>query len=101
MENEIFFASATLRGEEEISLDYYMVCDSIGGEYCNLMGYGVRVEKTVLKNGGGKIVDSKQINNIFYSRAEAEKFLKLIVRNGVSPITLMEVVEDYIISDIA
>ena len=97
MENELFFGKTTVNGNEKIYLKYYLISEKISAEYCNLMSYGIKAEKTVLYDGGGKTVETKQINNVFYRRADAEKFLKIILKNKVTPVSLRDVVEDYII----
>lgn len=100
MENEIFCGSCEISGKNLAKLEYYLIAEKISEEYCDLMSYGVKVKKTTYSDGGGKTVEIKQINNVFYRKDEAEKFIKLILRNSVTPITLRDVVEDYIIESI-
>ena len=100
MNDEVYYGRAVINAEEEIMLDYYLIRESISEDYCDLIRYGVKVVKTVGYGGGGKTVESKQINNIFYREDEADGFLQLIMRNKVTPVSLMDVVEDYIIASI-
>lgn len=93
MDEEKFYGKTRLENAE---IEYYLISNRIGGEYCDLMSYGIKIIKTVNFFGGGKTVETKQINNIFYNIDDAERFLKLIKRNKVTPVSLPDVVEDYI-----
>ena len=87
-------------GEEHINgmnLRYYIIARSISEEYSDLESYGVRIEKINIYAGGGKTVETKQINNIFYRKSDVEEFIKMIKRCAVTPVSLHEVVDDYII----
>ena len=66
MDNEILYKSLKKESEVYICLDYYIIPESISADYCDLKCYGIKIEKTTVYAGGGKIVESKQINNIFY-----------------------------------
>lgn len=81
---------------ENTTVEYYLITNKIGGEYCDLMSYGVKLVKTARFLGGGKTVEAKQINNIFYNIDDAERFLSILKRGTVTPTTLSDVVEDYI-----
>ncbi len=100
MNDEIYYGRISAVMPCETTLDYYLIREKIGEDYCDLIRYGVRVVKTVIESGGGKTVESKQINNIFYSEDDADNFLRLIMRNRVTPVSLMDVVEDYIIDTV-
>lgn len=100
MNDEIYYGRVSIGKTGETALDYYLIRESIGENYCDLVRYGVKVVKTVLECGGGKTVELKQINNIFYRERDADDFLRLIMRNRVTPVSLMDVVEDYIIDTI-
>lgn len=60
----------------------------------NKNGYGTRVEKYNLEN---KLEESSQINDIFVKSDDAKRFISLISRNLVTPVSLKDVVEDYIV----
>lgn len=81
----------------DMELKYYIISEDISEEFCDLESYGVKITKTQCSEGGGKIKESKEINNVFYRRADVEKFMKLLMDNYVTPVALMEVVEDYIV----
>lgn len=96
MENELLYGRAELSGKEAAELEYYLIPECISSAYCDLMCYGIKVTKTTYFEGGGKTVESKQINNVFYRKEEAERFLDMIIKGSVTPVTLRDVVEDYI-----
>lgn len=93
MERNILYKSQMI---EDMQIDYHIIAQNISEEHCDLESYGVKIIKTVYGDGGGKSIESSQINNIFYRKRDIEKFMELIVRNSVTPITLRDVVEDYI-----
>lgn len=80
-----------------MELEYYIIPEDISPDNCTLRSYGIRVVKTERSEGGGSVVESKEINNVFYHRSDAQKFVDLIKRNCVTPMALMDVVEDYIV----
>lgn len=100
MENEILYES--LRTEESVIrfLDYYIIPENISADYCDLKCYGVKIQKTIIYAGGGKIVESKQINNIFYRYNDVVEFLNTITKKHVEPNKLRDMVENYIIESI-
>lgn len=94
MENQILYWKTEMR--KNIILEYYMITEEISAYYSTLKSYGVKISKIKITDGGGKVIESKQINNIFYRKEDAEVFLDIIMRNTVTPISLMDVTEDYI-----
>lgn len=100
MDQEKFYGRITLKGCENTEVEYYLIVTGIGDKYCDLLSYGVKAVKTERKPGGGKVVEAKQINSIFYNIDDAERFLRLIRKNSVTPVALMDVVEDYIEDDV-
>lgn len=100
MENEIFYGQTILNDKHEAELEYYLIPENISKDYCDLMCYGIKIKKTTYFEGGGKTVEIKQINNVFYRKKEAEEFLRVILRNTVTPSTLKDVVEDYIVESL-
>lgn len=101
MEHVKLYGTAEIIAKEHMQLEYYIISEHIGFENCNLMSYGIRVKKTVYYDGGGKTIETNQINNVFYRLDDAEEFIHLIIRNKVTPVTLRDVVEDYIVESIA
>ena len=94
MKDEIFCGMVNYMSME---LEYYIVPRHISPELCGLESYGIKVVKIQREEGGGAVVESKEIDNVFYRKSDAEKFINLIKRNCVTPMTLMDVVEDYIV----
>ena len=43
-----------------------MIEEQIGSNYIDMSSYGVRIVETVVYPGGGKTIEMKQLNNIFY-----------------------------------
>ena len=93
MERKIFCGEETLN---DMLLRYYMVVQNIGDESSGLESYGALIEKITTTAGGGKSIESKQINNIFYKRSDIEDFMALIARNKVTPMSLADIVDDCI-----
>lgn len=81
-------------------LEYYLISEDISEDYSGLKSYGVKINKVSRFAGGGKTVDMKQINNIFCRKKDAEEFLDCIVRNLVTPISLRDVAEDYVVESL-
>lgn len=98
MENEILYQS--VKTEETVSIDYYIIPENISADYCDLKCYGIRIEKTAIYPGGGKIVESNQINNVFYRYNDIKEFLQVITQRRTEPVGLLEEVEKYIAESI-
>ena len=81
MDNEILYKSLKKESEVYICLDYYIIPESISADYC-------------------KIVESKQINNIFYRYKDATEFSDTIIKKRIEPQELRDIVENYIIESI-
>lgn len=100
MESEALYGSARLESGCDMRMEYYLISEKISQDYTDLMRYGVKIKLTSSFDGGGKAVEIKQINNIFYRLSDAEEFLKLLIRNKVTPVSLSDVVEDYIVESL-
>lgn len=100
MDNEVLYKSIKKEERERIFLDYYIIPESISADYCDLKCYGIKIQKTVIYDGGGKIVESSQINNIFYRYVDVEEFLTVITAKETAPSDLRSEVEKYIIESI-
>lgn len=97
MNNEILYKSID---NDNVFLDYFIIPENISSDYCDLKCYGIKIQKTVIYAGGGKIVESKQINNVFYRRRDADEFLEHITASSVQPYDLRKAVENYIVESI-
>ena len=96
MDSEILYKSVKLCEKEPTYLDYYIVPESISASYCDLKCYGIKIEKTVLFEGGGKIKEMQQIYNVFYRKSDADEFAELAAQNRVEPSGLRLFMEKYI-----
>lgn len=97
MEKEILYGKVHMTEAEDTILEYYMIVEEISEEFSKLKSYGAKINKTTRRPGKRKTAEMKQINGIFYHRADAERFLECIMRNTVTPVTLSDVTEDYIV----
>ncbi len=81
----------------DMEMEYYIISEDISEKYSDLQSYGIKIVKTSCNEGGGKVSESKEIDNIFYRRDDVERFADVLIRNTVTPMSLMDVVEDYIV----
>lgn len=100
MDSEILYKSIGLTEYTRTVLDYYIIPESISEAYCDLKCYGIKIQKTVTCAGGGKTIESKQINNVFYRYSDVDEFLGYITSKCVEPRNLRDTVEKYIIESI-
>lgn len=100
MNNEILYESIKNNESTEIFLEYYIIPENISADYCDLKCYGIKIQKTILYAGGGKVVESKQINNVFYRYSDVLEFMEVITKKRTDPIELRDVVENYIIESV-
>lgn len=91
MERSILYKAQTTRNME---LEYYIIIDDTHFGGCE--GYGARIIKTEYGVKSEKCIESSQVNNIFYKRFDIEKFMEILVRNEVTPMSLKDITEDYI-----
>ena len=96
LENLIFYGRRCERGKYERELDYYLVEENISEEYTDMIRYGIRIEQTVLYPGGGKTIDMRQLNNVFYRYDEANAFMRQLMNETAGPESLRNRVESYI-----
>lgn len=96
MDSEILYKS--VKPDESIPtyLDYYIIPESISADYCDLKCYGIKIEKTTLYEGGGKIIETKQINNVFYRENDVNEFIARAVLQKIEPNALRLFMEKYI-----
>ena len=100
MENSDLYGKVHMKENAGVVLEYYLISEKISESYSELKSYGVRINKISHYDGGGKTVEMKQINNIFYRKPDAEEFLKYIMKNQVTPVSLRDVAEDYVIESL-
>ncbi len=97
MENLIFYGRRSERGRYERDVDYYLVEESISEEYTDMLRYGIRIEQAVMYPGGGKTMEMRQLNNVFYRYDEADRFMRALMRETVLPDKLRAYIERYVL----
>lgn len=96
MENLIYYGRRCERGKYEREIDYYLVEENVSEKYTDMIRYGIRIEQTVLYPGGGKTMDMRQLNNVFYRYDEADAFVRQLMKETAVPESLRNRVESYI-----
>lgn len=81
---------------EDMKFEYYLTEEFLCERYSQIRRYGVIIKKIT----GGKI-EKKQINDVFYRLSDAEEFVYLLMRNKVTPMTLEEIITEYITGKIS
>lgn len=94
MENVIFYGRKS-SGKEQI-VDYCLIEESIGEGSTGMHRYGIRIISARIFHGGGKTVDMKQLNNVFYRYNDADEFMRSLMNHNVLPEELNAYVQDYI-----
>lgn len=84
---------------EKFKLQYYLLEDELEIEACILKCYGFGIKKTVYGEKT-ELSEMKQIHNVCFNKNEATSFLKKICEKRVTPITLAEILGDYISDEI-
>ena len=97
MYSEILYKRICTGCEENAYLEYYIIPESISAAYCDLKCYGIKVVKVTVYEGGGKVIDMKQINNVFYREKDAAEFAESAAVNEVEPDKLRRFMENYIL----
>ena len=82
--------------EYELQLNYYLNKEPVSSDSLNPIRYGITIEKAAVFSSGSVKKEEKTINNIFYRRDDAEKFLKILIRGKVTPVTFAEIAEEYV-----
>ncbi len=66
------------------------------GKIKDRQAYGIEVERQDIVNGDLVNIERNSINHISTDQAKVKKLFDLISKNNVSPIHLVEVIEEYI-----
>lgn len=96
MDGEMLIESVGVLAAPLVHLDYYIIWENISAMYCDLKRYGIKVERISLYEGGGKIIETKQIGNIFYRESDVREFVAEAARHRVEPYGLVKFTERYI-----
>lgn len=75
------------------SLNYYLLQNTcMAEEDANLPVYGIRVELT----NQGRLIDAAEICDVTASMERGKYLINLLSKNTVTPISLLNVIEDYL-----
>lgn len=77
-----------------IRLEYYKIYNNM--EPKNIKPYGIGIIKTYCSDMEVNI-EKREFNNIFSKEKEADNMLDLLIKNEVTPITLRDILEDFVI----
>lgn len=77
-------------------LEYYLISEDISEDYCNLKRYGVMIKKIATYPDQSKREEVKKINDIFFRLEDAQRFMNFVMKGGVTPIALKDIVENHI-----
>lgn len=79
-----------------LTLEYYIVTEPLCAQYTDLLRYGVKIKKIAEFSDGTSDEEAQEIRDIFYRPQDADKFMRLLMKNKVTPTHLREIVEEYI-----
>ena len=97
MKKEFFKETTVLASDScEQILKYYLLTGCVSEEYCDLMVYGIEIDREVRTNGRKRERDKKVIRDLFFVKEEAEDFLQKIFEKKVTPTELRFAVREYI-----
>lgn len=84
--------------EEATLLEYYLLEDAVEVKESNfaVMCYGIEVVKRNVGEDGLEYTQSKTVKNITCSETLARQFLELISSNEVMPISIKDVLDDFV-----
>ncbi len=85
MQQEYFMG--TTKCGDKLLLDYYIIHEEVES------GYGIRIFAHCPETLSG---ESTQIHGIYEERQQAEQLCKVLLENTVTPVTMRDVVEDYL-----
>ncbi|MCI9247011.1 MAG: hypothetical protein HFJ30_07905 [Clostridia bacterium] len=78
--------------EFPINLEYYKICTRMPKNVEK--PYGIGIVKTH-EDSVETRMEKSEFNHIFSQEQEADKMLKLLIKNKVTPVTLRDILEDY------
>ena len=78
--------------EFPINLEYYKICNRMKKNVEK--PYGIGIVKTHEDTVETRM-EKSEFNHIFSQEQEADKMLKLLIKNKVTPVTLRDILEDY------
>lgn len=83
-------------GRREFILDYFLLEKDIKIEGFSVNTYGIEISKREKKENSENYYEYRRVYDIFCTKAEALGALDTLVRNTVTPVSLLDVLEDMI-----
>ncbi len=80
----------------DMTIEYYLTEQPLCCEKSELTRYGVLVRKLASTDGGEPVCTSQAVNDIFYRKEDAERFIKILIREKVTPATFREITEEFV-----
>ncbi len=80
--------------EFPINLEYYKIHYNMPKS--ETKPYGIGIIKTH-EDGVETIMEKSEFNHIFSKEKEADNMLKLLIENRVTPVSLRDILEDYVL----
>lgn len=101
MRRKLLFREALVQKSKEnpqdFVLEYYLVTTGMEHNGVSLETYGIEIVKRVI--GSAPVLERKTLEDIFLSREKAWFVLDALHRNLVTPVTLVDVIEDLLAFD--
>ena len=94
---QLFKTITVTAGEEATKnffLDYYILEKKMKIENQEVTRFGIEIYKRARRSDGTPYVEYRKIFDVFGTAAEAMEMLDLMARNTVTPISMLEVLED-------
>ena len=83
-------------GNSEFDLEYYVLEKEILLDGFSVNTYGVEITKRSRGEGNTLCKEYRKVFDIFCTQSEAEAVLEKLVRNTVTPVSLLDVLENMI-----
>lgn len=98
MIEKFVYKAEEVQDSMKINLEYYQIEETLNECCLESIVYGVAVKMMQIYDNGYIVNTGKRIYSLFCSENSARVFIEMLVRNNVTPTTLQEIAEDYIIS---
>lgn len=101
MVSRIFYRSVNVCAEcdekkREFILDYYLLEKDIKIEGFSVNTYGIEISKREKTKDDGTLKEYRRVYDVFCTKGEALETLEKLVKNTVTPISLLDILEDLI-----
>lgn len=99
MKDRTMFTTVQVCNEEEhqgFFLDYYLLEKAVAVEGVCVNRFGIEICKRAQRENGVPYVEYRKIFDVFQTKTEACEMLEILARNTVTPISLKEILEDFL-----